>query len=86
MMMNETSQPKFFARTGMVSGANSAPIEAPALNMDVAKALSFLGQYSAVVLMAAGKLPASQRARMLRATRKQYMLIVDMRTAVSPVA
>ena len=86
MMMNETSHPKFLARTGIVSGAKSAPMEAPALNMDVAKALSFLGKYSAVVLIAAGKFPASPSARILLATRKQYMLIVEIRTAVSPVA
>ena len=86
MMMKEISQPKFLARSGIVRGAKSAPMEAPALNMDVAKALSFFGKYSAVVLMAAGKLPASPSARMLLATMKQYMLIVEMSTAVSPVA
>ena len=36
--------------------------------------------------MAAGKLPDSPMARTLRATRKQYMLTVEIRTTASPVA
>ena len=44
---------------GMDSGAAKAPMVAPALKMLVASALSFLGKYSAVALIAAGKFPAS---------------------------
>ena len=38
----------------MVMGAASAPTVAPALKILVAKALSFLGKYSAVAFIAAG--------------------------------
>ena len=34
--MKAISQPQAFASSGMVSGANSAPIEAPALKIEVA--------------------------------------------------
>lgn len=57
MMRNAISQPNFAARTGIVKGATKAPIDAPELNMDVAKARSFLGKYSAVAFIADGKLP-----------------------------
>ena len=82
MMMNAISQPKCLARTGMVSGAAKAPTEAPELKIEVAKARSFLGKYSAVTLMAAGKFPASPRARMARQTRKSHTLSVAMATAI----
>ena len=55
MTTNAISQPQCFANSGMVSGATSAPMDAPALNMDVAKARSRLGKYSAVTFTAAGK-------------------------------
>ena len=74
MMMKAISQPIAWARMGIVSGAANAPTEAPALKSDVAKARSFLGKYSAVTLIAAGKLPASPRARMARHTRKSHTL------------
>ena len=86
MMMNANSHPQALASSGMVSGATSAPIDAPALKMEVAKARSFLGKYSAVTLMAAGKLPASPKASTHRAARKQYMLMVAIVTTTSPVA
>ena len=60
----------------MVTGAIRAPTDAPALKMDVAKARSFFGKYSAVVLMAAGKLPASPSARIERAAMKSHTLTV----------
>ena len=63
MIKKAISQPHFAAMIGMVSGAMSAPIEEPELKMEVAKALSFLGKYSAVALIADGKLPPSPRAR-----------------------
>ena len=53
--------------TGIHNGAINAPIVEPALNILVANALSFLGKYSAVVLIAAGKFPASPMAKTNRA-------------------
>ena len=70
----------------MVAGAARAPTDAPELKIDVAKARSFLGKYSAVTFMAAGKLPASPSASMQRQKRKAYMLMVDIASAASPVA
>ena len=69
----------------MVAGAIRAPIEAPELKIDVAKARSFFGKYSAVTLMAAGKLPASPRASMHLAARKSHTLVEAIaRAAVDP--
>ena len=70
--MNAISQPQSFASGGIVSGAASAPTDAPELKMEVANARSFFGKYSAVTLMAAGKLPASPSARMARHPRKSH--------------
>ncbi len=66
-MINDISQPQYFAITGIHKGAIKAPMVDPALNILVAKARSFLGKYSAVVLMAAGKFPASPIAKTKRA-------------------
>ena len=71
MMMNAISQPNAFASRGMVAGAAKAPTEAPELKIEVANARSFFGKYSAVTLMAAGKLPASPRPRIIRHARKR---------------
>jgi len=84
--MKAISQPHALASKGIVNGATKAPIEAPALKIEVAYARSFLGKYSAVTLIAAGKLPASPSANTQRAARKQYILIVAMVTTTSPVA
>ncbi len=54
----------------MLTGARSAPTVAPALKIEVAKARSFFGKYSAVTLMAAGKFPASPIPRITRAAMK----------------
>jgi len=43
---------------GTTNGAAMAPMFEPELNIPVAKALSFLGNHSATVLIAAGKFPA----------------------------
>ena len=86
MIRKAISQPNFAARTGTVSGATRAPIDEPELNMDVAKALSFFGKYSAVALIADGKLPPSPSARTHRATMNIQTLNVDIMTAMSPVA
>lgn len=45
---------------GTLSGTTIAPMFAPELKMPVASTLSFLGNHSAVALMAAGKFPASE--------------------------
>ena len=58
-----TGQPNFSAISGTVSGAMIAPILDPELKIPVANALSFLGNHSAVDLIAAGKLPASVTPR-----------------------
>ena len=71
MMMKAISQPQARAKRGMVAGAARAPTEAPLLKMEVEKARSFLGKYSAVALMAAGKLPASPTARIMRHARNR---------------
>ena len=86
IMMNAISHPIAFARRGIVAGAARAPTDAPLLNIAVAKALSFLGKYSAVTFIAAGKLPASPRASTERQNRNAYMLMVDIIMAASPVA
>lgn len=65
----------------MVNGAASAPMVAPALKILVAKALSFLGKYSAVALIAAGKFPASPNARTKRAMMNKVTL-VDVTSAI----
>src|SRR5205809_1872542 len=59
MSKNAASHPQLAAIHGTVSGAKMAPTFDPELNMPVAKDRSFLGKYSAVALMAAGKLPDS---------------------------
>ncbi len=58
--MNAACQPQVeSAMIGTTAGARMAPTLEPALKMPVAKARSFLGNHSATVLMAAGKLPDS---------------------------
>ena len=83
MMMNAHSQPMLRASNGIVAGAAKAPTEAPLLKMAVEKARSFFGKYSAVTLMAAGKLPASPTARIRRQERNNHTLMVAMATAAS---
>ena len=75
IMMKAISQPSQSARRGIVSGAAKAPTELPALNNAVARALSFLGKYSAVVFMAAGKFPPSPMASTARHIRKSQTLM-----------
>ena len=50
--------------------------------MLVASARSFLGKYSAVTLMAAGKLPLSPIANTIRQTMKSQTLVVAMASAI----
>jgi hypothetical protein len=61
IIIKAASQPRCWAIQGTERGANTAPILAPELKMPVEKDLSFLGKYSAVAFMAAGKLPASPK-------------------------
>src|SRR6185503_2923110 len=61
-IINAASQPQCFPIHGTVSGASTAPILAPELKIPVDNDLSFLGKYSAVAFIAAGKFPASPNA------------------------
>ena len=54
-----------------------APMFAPELKIPVANALSFLGNHSATVLMAAGKLPASVKPNAVLATPKPKTLLAN---------
>src|SRR5574344_921190 len=90
MMTKAISQPpptplslKYCARSGMVAGATIAPTDAPALKIEVAKARSFLGKYSAVVLMAAGKLPDSPSASTALAAMNSHTLVEDIASAAA---
>ena len=56
---NAQRQPSVSAIHGTVSGAITAPMFVPELKMPVANARSRFGNHSAVVLIAAGKLPDS---------------------------
>ena len=62
MIMKDISQPQYFAISGIESGAASAPTDDPELKIEVANARSFFGKYSAVTLIAAGKLPITKSA------------------------
>ncbi len=66
IMINAASHPQFILIQGTVSGASMAPTFVPELKMPVAKDRSFLGKYSAVAFIAAGKLPASPKANKAR--------------------
>ena len=77
---------KNLASDGMHSGATSAPTVEPALKIEVAKARSRLGKYSAVTFTAEGKLPDSPTASTTRAAMKKYTLTIDTIEATSPVA
>ena len=70
----------------MQIGAMSAPMVLPLLKMLVGKALSFLGKYSAVTLMAQGKLPLSPRASTMRLMMKNHALTEAMTAVVVPTA
>lgn len=61
MIKKAASQPPCLAIQGTVNGASMAPTLAPELNIPVANDLSFFGKYSAVALIAAGKLPDSPK-------------------------
>ena len=67
-------QPQVRASQGTTAGATMAPTLVPALKMPVANARSFLGNHSATVLMAAGKLPDSPMPRAKRAKAKPVTL------------
>ena len=62
---------------GTVSGAIIAPILAPELKIPVAKALSFFGNHSATVLIAAGKFPASVNPKAPLATKKPRVPVAN---------
>ena len=83
MITKAISHPQARANRGIVAGAASAPTDAPLLKIEVEKARSFFGKYSAVALMAAGKLPASPTARIIRHERNNHTEMVAMATAAS---
>ena len=59
VMINAACQPHVTIIAGTARGAAIAPTFVPELKMLNAKALSFLGNHSAIALLAAGKLPDS---------------------------
>ena len=59
----------------MVRGASKAPIVAPELKYWL-KSPIFFGKYSVVAFMAAGKLPASPIAKIIRANTNKVTLIL----------
>ena len=63
VIIKASCQPYKARMVGTKMGAKTAPILAPELKIPVAKALSFFGNHSATVLMAAGKLPDSPKPR-----------------------
>ncbi len=75
VIMNAHCQPHCEAINGTVSGARIAPTLAPELKIPVADARSFLGNHSATVLIAAGKLPASLTPKAALATMKPSVLL-----------
>ena len=81
--MKAISQPYTPKIQGTKIGAATAPIFAPELKIPVASARSFLGNHSATVLIAAGKLPASPRPNKPRIKAK---LIVPVASACNIAA
>src|SRR5215467_2193006 len=67
VQMNATRQPRLMAIHGTTIGVMIAPTLVPALKIPVASARSRDGNHSAIVLMAAGKLPDSPRPSEKRA-------------------
>src|SRR5665647_861340 len=59
VIIKASCHPQVIAIQGTTSGARIAPTFVPELKIPVARARSFLGNHSATVLIAAGKLPAS---------------------------
>src|SRR4051812_9411064 len=80
--INAVCHPQLVAIHGTVKGARMAPTLAPELNIPVANDLSFFGKYSAVALMAAGKLPASPKASTVREIINPRM---ETGTAANPI-
>ena len=68
------------AAGGNLSGATIAPVVEPELKIPVAKARAFLGNHSAMVFTAEGKLPASPNPRMARtALNPRTLLTIEWR-------
>src|SRR5580704_16531153 len=68
---NADCQPRWTVSQGTARGTTIAPTLVPLLKMPVARARSFLGNHSATVLIAAGKLPDSPRPRKKREMPKE---------------
>src|SRR5262249_24539561 len=67
VMMKAQRHPQVSAIHGTTSGVTIAPVLVPALKIPVARARSSLGNHSATVLMAPGKLADSPRPSIARA-------------------
>ena len=85
--MNKKGICQFFPSTDTIAptikGASMAPTLVEASKIPVAKALSLLGNHSATVFMAAGKLPASPIPSPKRATIKPARLKAGLTAACS---
>src|SRR5450759_426995 len=71
VMINAHRHPSVRVIPVTITGAVIAPIVDPELKSPVAKALSFLGNHSATLFTAAGKLADSPNPRAKRAVAKQ---------------
>ncbi len=72
--INAHCHPREKAIKGTIAGATIAPALVPELKILVAKALSFLGNQSAVDLIAEGKLPPSPNPNVILARVKPRTL------------
>ena len=74
VMIKAQRQLSASAINGTVKGAMIAPMLVPELKIPVASARSFLGNHSAVALMAAGKFPDSVTPKAARAIKNPPVL------------
>src|SRR5712675_1011863 len=77
VMIKAHFHPHATAMNGTDNGAKTAPMLAPELNIPVANALSFFGNHSAIVLMAAGKFPDSATPKVARAIMNPNVLCAN---------
>ncbi len=75
MTINAHCQPNATDMPDTITGDIIAPTVEPELNSPVAKALSFLGNHSATLFTAAGKLADSPNPRAKRADTKPITLL-----------
>jgi len=77
VMMKAHRHPHASVMNGTDNGATIAPMLVPELKMPVASARSFLGNHSAVDLIAAGKLPDSVRPNAPRTQMKPNVVLTS---------